>query len=225
MENKAAKTRSIDMAFKVDAELLKRLTAILSEAGDSLEYTAKFSDGSTVQYSRIEEVIDQPNSARRAISSLIAEVAGEGKSAFVILRRNAAPSVEYTVNGPQRDVLYLADKLDDWISTVSQWYSPFISKLQLIPVVIALVLPFVVASILKRYYPSKVGLQSWFPIFGLVLTSIAEYWAFKLFPRGTFATGDGLRRAQRLHLFGVSVVLAFAVSFVAGVLANWVMPH
>jgi len=45
MENEASKTRSLDMAFVADAELLKRLDVVLSEVADKREYTVKFSDG------------------------------------------------------------------------------------------------------------------------------------------------------------------------------------
>src|SRR5215469_16564104 len=72
MENKASKTRSSNIAFVMDAALLARLVTILREAGDSLEYTVKFSDGTSVQYSNEQEILDQPNSTRRAITSLIA---------------------------------------------------------------------------------------------------------------------------------------------------------
>jgi hypothetical protein len=44
--------------------------------------------------------------------------AGEGsqfKSAYVNLKAKDSPSVEYTINGTQRDVVYFADQLDDCV--------------------------------------------------------------------------------------------------------------
>src|SRR5258707_11603388 len=126
--NEASKTRTLDIAFVVNADLLRRLATILGETSDKLEYTVKFSDGTSVHYHDIEEVIGQPNSKERSIVSLIAGPADERvRSAYVNLKKNGSPSVEYTINGTQRDVIYFADQLDDWVSAVRQWYSPFFS--------------------------------------------------------------------------------------------------
>jgi hypothetical protein len=128
MENKASKTRSLDIAFVITPDLLKQLAVILGETSDALEYTAKFSDGTSVHYDKIEDVIGQPNSDERSIVSLIAGTAdGTVKSAYVNLKKNDSPSLEYTINGTQRDVIYFADQLDDWVAATRQWYSPFFS--------------------------------------------------------------------------------------------------
>src|SRR5882672_8305131 len=128
MQNKASKTRTLDIAFVVTPDLLKRLAAILGETSDSLEYTVKFSDGTTVNYNKIADVIERPNSDERSIVSLIAGTADEQvKSAYVNLKNSGSPSLEYTINGTQRDVVYFADQLDDWVAATRQWYSPFFS--------------------------------------------------------------------------------------------------
>src|SRR5260370_33956018 len=128
MKNEASKTRSLDIACVVTPDLLKRLAVILGETSDTLEYTVKFSDGTSVHYDKIEDVIGQPNSDERSIVSLIAGTADEAvKSAYVNLKKNDSPSLEYTINGAQRDVIYFADQLDDWVAATRQWYSPFFS--------------------------------------------------------------------------------------------------
>jgi len=117
MENRASKTRSLNIAFVLSPDLLKRLGVILTEASETLEFTVRFADGTSVQYSRVAEIIEQPNSEHRSIVSLIAGTTGEGTpSANVVLKANAKesePSVEYTLSGPQRSVVYLSDQLDD----------------------------------------------------------------------------------------------------------------
>lgn len=125
VDNKASKTRSINIAFAVDGELLQRLETILHEIGDQLEYTVKFSDGSSVEYGNIRDIIGQPNASRRAIVSLIAGATGDGQSAYVTLRDNPVPPVEYTINGTQRSVVYFSDQLDDWTAAIQEWYSKF----------------------------------------------------------------------------------------------------
>lgn len=78
MQNEASKTRTLNIAFVVTPDLLKRLAVILGETSDFLEYTVKYSDGTSVHYDKIEDVIGQSNSDRRSIVSLIAGTAGEG---------------------------------------------------------------------------------------------------------------------------------------------------
>jgi len=224
MENEASKTRSLNIAFVADAHLLRRLESMLKEVDAStLEYAVKFSDGSTVKYDDIEEIIAQPNSRRHAIVSLIAGVEGHaGRSASVTLRDSPSPSVEYTVNGRQRDVTYVADKLDDWADALSQWYSPFVSTLQIVPVIVAIGLPLLAVNALSAHFPANnTGLQSYIPGAGLVLVIVVEILAFKLFPRGTFAIGQGVKRHQLFNFLRYT----FGASILASVLANWITKH
>src|ERR1700687_1122073 len=110
MKTEASKTRSLEIAFLIDADNLKLLENTLKEVGDSLEYQVKFSDGHAFQYHSAEEILKQANSNQRSVVSLIAGVTKRGgQSAFVVLKdihtqsfgNNTAtsPSVEYTVNG------------------------------------------------------------------------------------------------------------------------------
>ncbi len=224
MENKAAKTRAIEIAFIVDADLLRRLETILKEVGGTLEYTVKFSDGSSVQYADMKDVIDQPNSARRAIASLIAGASGDGQSAYVTLRNNPAPPVEYTVNGSQRNVIYFGDQLDDWAAATRQWYSIFSSNgAGFVIGMGALIFPLWLVGRIPAAFLGLTG--SWIPAAALVVVGIAEYWLFKVFIKGTFAIGQGAKRHQFLEYVRGTLLAAFIISFLAGMLANWVMRH
>ena len=74
MEDKASKTRSVNIAFVADAELLRRLEVVLAEVSKALEYMVKYSDGTTVHYPDIEDVINQPNAKRHSIVAVTAAV-------------------------------------------------------------------------------------------------------------------------------------------------------
>src|SRR5712691_5229966 len=144
MKNKASKTRSLKIAFVVNADHLRRLGTVLGEASKQLEYTVGFSDGTSVRYADVEDIIKLPNSKEHSITSLIAgtpeeknlsdiqympskgqmampstEVAvAPPSTAYVTLRKSnpaEAPSVEYTITGSQRNVVYLGAQLDDWV--------------------------------------------------------------------------------------------------------------
>ncbi len=231
MENRASKNRSANIAFVLTPDLLRRLAVTLREASEQLEFTVKFSDGVSVNYTNVEEIIEQPNSEHRSIVGLIAGTTGEGTpSVNVVLKSKFAsgeePSIEYTLTGPQRSVIYLADQLDNWVMGTRQWYSRAFSP----PLAISLVfgaffLPLYIWSHISHYFlvtkglPSSVGLVA----FGLMWA--AEYYIFTLFPRGTFAIGKGAAHHQFLNSVRWGVLVGLIVSFVGSVVANLLTSH
>jgi hypothetical protein len=230
MKNEASKTRSLEMAFVVTPELLKRLAVILSETSHTLEYTAKFSDGTSVHYDKIEDVIGQPNSDERSIISLIAGTADETvKSAYVNLKKNGSPSLEYTINGAQRDVIYFADQLDDWVAATRQWYSPFFSNavagFVLLAILIGLPLYTWVHIGGLSGALGKGGAYQWVVLPFFVLVGVAEYWILRLFPRGTFAIGTGERRHQFFLYLRRTVIFGTVLSVLVRVLWTWFTKH
>jgi hypothetical protein len=223
MENETTKNRQLKSAFMLDPTSLRTLQTILSEIHGPVEYRVKFSDGSTVRYADIEEIVSQPNSGGRSIVSVISSVSGEGRTAFLGMRGDPEPSVEYTLTGRQRDVIYFADKLDDWLASCTQWYSRFYtSNLGLLLAVAVIALPVYFAGrVAKVYPPGKGDWHQWLPGLTLVAVSVAEYWTLRLFPRATFAVGYGARRNQLFGVIRVSVLLATVVALVR----EWVMRH
>jgi len=224
MEYPASKTRSLNIAFVVNADHLKRLAEILGENAHPLEYTVKFTDGTSVRYGEIEEVIRQPNSSRRSIVSLIAGPAEQtAKSAYMNLKKSGLPSLEYTINGPQRDVIYFADKLDDWSATVRQWYSPFISWASPVPFLIVIGLSMYIADRVARSYPHfATGKNVWLIVVLILAAAVIELYSLTvLFPLGTFAVGHGEKRHQ-VVTWVRNTVLVLSLSVVTGVIANWI---
>jgi hypothetical protein len=236
MQNKASKTRTLNIAFVVTPDLLKRLAVIMGEASDALDYTVRFSDGTSVRYDSIEDVIGQPNSNERLITSLIAGTADEtDKSAYVNLKKNDQPSLEYTINGTQRDVVYFADQLDDWVAAIRQWYSPLFSGTPDFPSVVAMIiilagaffLPFYALEHVSRLHPAfgKGGLYAWVAALAWIMWWIAGYWILKVFPRGTFATGQGERRHQFLVYLRRTVIFGTILSVLVRAFFIWFTPH
>jgi hypothetical protein len=236
MKNQASKTRTSNIAFVVTPDLLKRLAVILGETSQELEYTVKFSDGTSVYYDKIEDVIGQPNSDERSIVSLIAGTADEtSKSAYVNLKKKEPPSVEYTINGTQRDVIYFADQLDDWVAATRQWYSPLFSGtpdfLSVVAVVLilagALFLPWYAWEHISRMSPAlgKGGSYGWVGFLAFVLWWIVGCWILKVFPRGTFAIGQGERRHQYFLYLRRTVIFGSMLSIAIRVLWVWFTKH
>ena len=224
MENETSKTRSLKAAFLLDSTSFRSLHTLLSEMhGRPVEYRVKFSDGSTIKYGDVEEIIDQPNAGTRCIVGLITTVEGDGRSLSLTMRGEPEPSVEYTLTGVQRDVGYFADKLDVWIASCTQWYSPFYtSSLGVLLAIGVFALPIFLASrVAAVFSPKGSDWHSYLSGATLVGVSVAEYFALKLFPRATFAVGYGARRNQLFDVIRVSVLLAIAVAL----LREWLMHH
>jgi hypothetical protein len=226
MEYPASKTRSLNIAFVVDTDRLKCLVEILGETSDRLEYTVKFSDGTDVRYSEIEEVIRQPNSSERSIVSLIVGPAERtAKSAYVNLKKSVFPSVEYTINGTQRDVIYVADKLDDWVATIRQWYSPIFSWAGPILSLLVLGLPMLVAYRVTLLYPYvSAGKGAALIAVAMIATGAVEVGCLMvLFPRGTFAVGHGEKGHQVITWVRNTVLVGLGLSIIGSVIANWII--
>jgi hypothetical protein len=230
LQNEASKTRALDIAFVVTPDLLKRLAVILEETSYALEYTVSFSNGTTVRYDNIDRVIEQPNSDERQIVSLIAGTADETvKSAYVNLKKNDSPSLEYTISGTQRDVIYLANQLDDWVAAARQWYSPFFSGASgpsvfgFVLFAALLFLPLYVWAHIARL-SAQLGNGGSYQLlavpamFGMWAT---EYWILKIFPRGIFAVGQGEKRHQFFIYVRRSVILGTAISVLVRILWVW----
>ncbi len=224
MENETSKTRSLQVAFLLDPPSLRNLQTLLSEIKGSLEYKVKFSDGSTTKYSDVDEITKLSNAGKKCIVAIIASVEGRpGHSAFLTMRGDPEPSVEYTLTGGQRDVGYFADKLDDWIASCTQWYSTFYSSNVGLLVGVGLIaLPiFLMVRMAKVFPSSKAGWQSYLPMITLIGVSVGEYWASKLFPRATFAIEYGARRNRLFSVIRVSVLLAIVITL----LGDWLVQH
>jgi hypothetical protein len=223
MENETSKNRPLKVAFLLDPTSLTNLQTMLSEIKGPIEYRVKFSDGSTVKYGDVKEIIDQPNAGQRSIVSVMTSVEGDGRSIFLGMRGDPEPSVEYTLAGVQRDVSYFSEKLDVWIASCTQWYSRFYtSNLGLVLALAVFALPIYLTSrVAKVFPPGKGDWHSYLPGVTLVGVSVAEYWILKLFPRATFAIGYGARRNQLFGIIRNSVLLAAAVAIVR----EWLTHH
>ena len=230
MKNEASKTRSLKIAFVVNADHLRRLDTVLSEASKQLEYTVGFSDGTSVRYGDVEDIIKLPNSSEHSITSLIAGTPEEGnQTAFVTLRKSdpESPTVEYTLSGPQRNVVYLAAQLDDWVAAIRQWYS-FGRSSQAAGAILAITVlfgPLFVWDKVLQFLPGTVRTLSWVKALAIVLLYVAEFGIFKLFPPGTFAIGRGATSHEFLIWVRRGVLAALAVSIIAGVIANLMTRH
>jgi hypothetical protein len=224
-----SKTRGLDYGFVVDPGHLRRLAVVLREVSRTLEFTVTFSDGTTVHYGDIEEIIGQSNSDERCIVSLVADAADEeSKSASVILKKVGSPSLEYTIYGNRVEVAYFASQLDNWVAAVRQWYSPFLSSknrpsaagLALRGTVVFLSLYGWVSWALGAGRPYK-----WIAIPVTLLTWLVAYLIQRRFPRGTFSIGQGEERHQSNIYVRNTLIGGLVSSIIGGLIANLISKH
>jgi hypothetical protein len=227
MQNDATKTRSLNVGFIVDADFLRRVENVLSELKAAPEYNVQFSDGTTVTFPSVEDIIKQPNARERCIVSIIAGVEGRNAhSAYLTMRDNPPPSIEYTVKGPQRDVIYFAAKLDELVAASQHWYSWFFSRpAEVILGFGALIAPLIFWDTLYRHFFVELAKKGkppgWLSLSALVVMYIAVVGVYKLFPRGTFAIGHGLNRHKQIAGVRNTVLGAFVIA----ILVEWIMRH
>lgn len=210
------------MAFLVDPARLRGLAGVLAEVAEPLQYKVKFSDGDEVEYPNVEQVLQQPNTSQRSILSITSSTPGDRQEfASVVLRNNPLPLVEYTVNGPQQRVVYFGKKLDEWVASIRQWYSPIFSSM--LPGLLALAFVFYAPIFLWEHAASHLlpgtKIDSWIKPVSIGGMWIAEYGASRLFPRATFAIGEGANRHNGLK-YVRGIIVAFVVSVLAGMVAN-----
>ncbi len=141
--------------------------------------------------------------------------------------------MEYTINGAQRDVIYFTDKLDDWVAATRQWYSPFFSSEKglsgagLVLAAVAFFLPIYAWEHISRLSGAlgKGGPYQWIALPAMIAMWVAEYFVFRLFPRGTFAIGQGERRHQFFIYVRRTVIVGSLLSILIRVLWVWFTKH
>lgn len=221
------------VAFVLDAEALRRLSVLLEEAGtigrqqvvglDAPQYTVQFADGVSVPFRDVEEVIGQSNAPDRPIVSLMAAtLRGPAEGAYVVLRGEPDPTIEYTIRGPQKEVIYLGAKFDEWISSITQRYS-FLREHSTATLTAAIFVPLILGGyVLLRLFPQQIARHGW--IKGAIIFGawILEVLSVRLFPPATFAIGHGKQRYKTLQTIRMLILVSIPVGIAGSVLAAWI---
>jgi hypothetical protein len=233
MDYPATKNRPMNVAFVLDDEALRRLPVLLEEAGksarqqivgpDAPQYTVQFADGVSVPFQDIEEVIRQSNAPDRPIVSLTATTQrGFAAGAYVVMRGEPDPTIEYTIRGPQKDVIYLGAKFDEWISSITQRHS-FFREHSTMTIVAAIFVPIILGGYaLPRFFPQQIAQHGW--IKGAVIFGawILEALSVRLFPPATFAIGHGKHRYKTLKRLRTLILVSVPVGIAISLIATWI---
>ncbi len=243
------KTRSFRWAYMVDEDSLRRLDRLLNEevlseaepsptyedAPREFTYQVYFSDGSNLRTYSLDEVVDLPNSRDRRITSIAVSEPfwlHDLRVHISFRQYSSIAAVEYEVAGEASKALHLADRLDQHLSAVRQWYTPLI-RVNEFKVLSILMFLFALAYLAFFVYamntegittiPPAIATFSFLgPVAIMVIGAVFLWLRRKLFPVATFAIGQGVARNKNLNywrnVLGIVVVLGLILNVVAGLL-------
>lgn len=244
MKLKVEKSENYGWAIIVDETDLRRLEETIKLSFDSqnndiidIKYNIRCSDGSNIETSDINEVINEENSKKRSIKNIEINAKNQNHSKNIdiylgdrsFLKSN---TVSYSITGDTRDWVYLsASKIDERLKTLKQWYSIF-PKIDIFWFAIffaAIGLPYL-SSTSKKEKIEITFLEYLKALFIIVLILIIVYLICKiitscynyLFPLTVFRINAGIKRHDaiidlRSKIFWGGFV-ALVVSIISGLL-------
>lgn len=238
------------IAFLLDEKSFRQLVALIEDltSSESLDYSVRLSDGSSVTFDSADEVLSVQNSRERQITSIWIDTAYRSEPRIEVKFQAARylDPVEYQVSGNEKDVFHASARLDEYFSGLRQWYSLIVSAgFKMYYVYIAIMFPIAIffslwlGDLIGIDFTSDAGnsdddhssfrevalVTLWLiapgvtvPVGASLLDRIRRW----LFPKGTFAIGNGVDRHDKTvaarKLFGGGILLALAVSL----LGSWV---
>lgn len=238
---KIKKNKELRLGFVVDSSALGRLESILGSADNKMELSVYLADGTSYEFNNIKDVLNLQNSKNRPIKRIHVETFfQDGARATVSFRdHDLLDTIEYNLTGEEKDVLYLADKLDEWIGSIKPWYSriatvDFVLFLfgSIVVVFAAMILITGIVMLIRGDFFTPVsesdeGLPTgtgFMIIFFFVLSSgiamLANIIRSKIFPVAIFAIGDGVQRHRQLERWREMVGGGFILSILASIFAG-----
>jgi len=226
----ANKDIKYERAFVVDEVALKRLNKIVTDQAGALTYKVSLSDG-TVLHPSFEEIFGVANLSGRAIHKISGETDYRQPLwiAFSIDNSVWAKTLDFSIRGEERDVVFVSNRLDEWASSVSKGYSFLcFPNGRTIGIQIASWFGGVALLCLSSFFVNRWRtLTSLSLVLGIVLVVIAISfgWVVKyVFPRGIFAIGGGIARLQtyekRQRRFSIGTIIGAIITVLLGILSN-----
>lgn len=236
MTIRTRKTGNPQIAFLLNEQRFRQLVSLLQELTGSaeLEYTVRLSDNSSVTCSSADEVLNIQNSKHRQMKSIFVEtpILEKPRVEVKFQRDSNSKPVEYTVSGDERNVFHAFARLDEYFAGLRQWYSPInpgrlrtfmVYSVLLYPITF-IVLPQLLALLTGEVLSSGEAIAV-FIILLLLITGLG-LWALdalttRLFPRGTFAIGDGVDRNSNL-VRARRVIGGLLAALIVGIVGNYI---
>jgi hypothetical protein len=230
------RSEGLSVPFVLTGEDLKKLHKALTAFGDSVTYEVKCADHLTreLDFKKLTEYENPPNKAIRSIKVHARKQNEYDRSATIDIGEGFRSTFDLYLNGPESEVEKLNDAIEDILAGMRPWYwwltrfSFFIT----LGIVFALmwavgVLMTIVLRCRGHTVSTESGGDSNAFVFGVALAACmiaaaldkSKSW---IFPRATFAIGQGKRRHETREtvrwVFVGTLGLGIVASLVAGVL-------
>lgn len=246
--------RSFKHGFLLNEQELRRIHAILSEqmrqatgdTGFTFDFTVEFQNAAVSKYSSLDAVLTESNGGEWTIHALTMEVRGKQSMWDVLIRikfinvggRSWGTPIEYTIDGPHRDWVYLtSSKLDDRMRALARYIPGYRSNavlyFALLPAAILLAyMVFLMAVRSFPFYTAFIGGMLLAVAVAFVMSVLVVGWDFfsqKYFPLYNFYWGDYVHvfdtreaRGKRYSsvVFG-AIILAIVVGLITNALYDW----
>jgi hypothetical protein len=217
----------------VDAEKLYRS---FKELVGEPRFTIECSDGLDRELGDLDSLLDFENALSKQIESVKVMAGSESweQRATLKLTRRGQSTVFISLDGSEDVVSKLNEAIEDRIEGMSPWYAP-LTRIGFVNLAIALLVSayfiMLIVSALgllggQANSPSEPDLRTEAYAYLLIFGATALVFAVgrgldrvrdRLFPKGTFAIGQGEERHKRQEMWRWTVVIGFLVSLVAGV--------
>lgn len=217
------KRSSIDF-FVLHPRDLEQLAHKLSSLASKIRYEIRCSDGKDRAFDNLADLVAYDNLGSRSITALTvsADNPSTGTKFFVIFA-NVSKSVDFRIEGPEN----VADDLVAFMRELIQEMRPWYSRVLPTPFTVAMLGGGGLAATMNelRVGSTNRRFEDAFPFTSIWLTLVVTFVAGSIFfaiwkrnfPMGSFAIGYGERRHHDREMIRLSLVMAFIVSVLAGV--------
>lgn len=216
------------MCYLVDEEALKRLNELVSADGFKLEWLVSLSDGSSLTCSDLTELLSIPNTQERRIERIRCrgDNTAEAKEISVTFRQPNLlnDAVIYEVAGDDKTVIYVSNKLQEFLLGQRQWYTVLKTTWKGFLFYILFALLFLFVLVIKHWLPRNIH-PAYLETTIQIAVGIVPYVIYTkiiniLYPISIFAIGKGKERYEALRktreVFLVGFVLATLAAIVGG---------
>ena len=227
------KTRELYIAYVLDEETLRQLQQFLNaEVSEEVNWYISLSDGSSLSTTELTDLFTLPNTNKRVITGIRckADASTERKEVDVRFRNYGGSigtgSIVYEVTGDDKTVVYLSDKLEEFLLSQRQWYTPLrrtISGSLIQWVCLSVILNIINSKFHALHHLHSATAVSIEVALGLGLTILFQILLKYLFPVSFFVLGKGKQHYESARNFRAYLGVGLVVGIIAAYIGGWLL--
>jgi hypothetical protein len=227
----ASRLAFLEMPFVITPEDIQKLHSTFNDLVAPPEWTVSFSDGLDRKYSNLSDVLSIENSPKRRVRSIQIRSRQSERSISASLTLGSGDSNNVTINleGPEEVAVKLNEQIQDRLEAMRPWYagvarSDFFGLIFTAFVILAVAglaaIFFIPTEVANRPVSSEREAKLTAAAYLALAALGAVAWLLnklraRLFPKATFAIGQGHAHHRHLENIRWAVVIGFLVSVAA----------